>query len=135
MGASAYFLAALSLACLAFCFKNVAGIFGDLQQLVLPGVPGNHIKAGSSQPKNIVVILVDDQDLVLESPSYMPLLKKYIVDPGTTFNNHFTTVAICCPARVSLWTGKQPHNTNVTDVSPPYGMQPRLLHSALLTSN
>lgn len=80
--------------------------------------------------KNIVLILSDDQDAVMNSVAYMPQLKEHIIDRGTHFANHFTTTAICCPARVSLWTGKQPHNTNVTDVSPPYGehahqLQPR----------
>ena len=71
--------------------------------------------------KNIVFILTDDQDSVLDSVSYMPKLKEHIVDKGTSFVNHFVTTAICCPSRVALWTGRQPHNTNVTDVSPPYG--------------
>lgn len=73
------------------------------------------------QPKNIVFILTDDQDAVLDSVSYMPHLNKHLVKKGTSFVNHFTTTAICCPSRVALWTGKQPHNTNVTDVNPPYG--------------
>lgn len=71
--------------------------------------------------KNIVFILSDDQDSVLDSVSYMPRLQKHIIEKGKSFVNHFTTTAICCPSRVSLWTGKQPHNTNVTDVNPPYG--------------
>lgn len=78
-------------------------------------------RAANGGKKNIVFILTDDQDAVLDSVSYMPKLKEHIVDKGTSFVNHFTTTAICCPARVALWTGKQPHNTNVTDVSPPYG--------------
>lgn len=73
------------------------------------------------RPKNIVFILTDDQDSVLDSVSYMPRLNKHLVKKGTSFVNHFTTTAICCPSRVALWTGKQPHNTNVTDVNPPYG--------------
>lgn len=80
---------------------------------------GKHQQEG--RPKNIVFILTDDQDAVLESVSYMPRLNQHLVQKGTSFVNHFTTTAICCPARVSLWTGKQPHNTNVTDVNPPYG--------------
>lgn len=78
-------------------------------------------RAANGGKKNIVFILTDDQDAVLDSVSYMPKLKEHIVDKGTSFVNHFTTTAICCPARVALWTGRQPHNTNVTDVSPPYG--------------
>lgn len=78
-------------------------------------------KTSLSGKKNIVFILTDDQDAILDSVSYMPKLKEHIIDKGTSFVNHFTTTAICCPSRVALWTGKQPHNTNVTDVNPPYG--------------
>ncbi|KAH7242018.1 alkaline-phosphatase-like protein [Fusarium tricinctum] len=84
-------------------------------------------RATNGGKKNIVFILTDDQDAVLDSVSYMPKLKEHIVDKGTSFVNHFTTTAICCPARVALWTGKQPHNTNVTDVSPPYGGYPKFV--------
>ena len=54
----------------------------------------------------------------------MPFLQKYLVDEGTVFSNHFCTVAICCPSRVNLWTGRLAHNTNVTDIFPPYGKFP-----------
>ena len=74
---------------------------------------------------NVVFILTDDQDLHMDSLSYMPLLKKHLLDEGTFFKRHYCTIAVCCPSRVSLWTGKTAHNTNVTDVAPPYGM---LLH-------
>ncbi|QGI86252.1 hypothetical protein CEK25_012981 [Fusarium fujikuroi] len=97
-----------------------------------------HDDAGQSKPKtsfggkkNIVFILTDDQDSVLDSVSYMPKLKEHIIDKGTSFVNHFTTTAICCPSRVALWTGKQPHNTNVTDVNPPYGGFPKFVSQGL----
>lgn len=77
---------------------------------------------GSNSRPNIVFILTDDQDLHLNSLEYMPLLQKYITDKGTTYKRHYCTTAICCPSRVSLWTGKNSHNTNVTDVHPPYGI-------------
>lgn len=70
---------------------------------------------------NIVLVLTDDQDLHMQSIDYMPLLKKHIIDQGTFFKRHYCTTAICCPSRVTLWTGKNAHNTNVTDVVPPYG--------------
>lgn len=70
---------------------------------------------------NIVVILTDDQDLHMDSLGYMPLLKKYVTDKGTFFKHHYCSTAICCPSRVTLWTGRNAHNTNVTDVFPPYG--------------
>lgn len=71
---------------------------------------------------NLVVILTDDQDVQLGSLNYMPLLKKHITDQGTIFKKHYCSTAICCPSRVTLWTGRNAHNTNVTDVFPPYGM-------------
>jgi N-acetylglucosamine-6-sulfatase len=70
---------------------------------------------------NIVFIITDDQDQRMGSLDYMPLLKKHIIDEGTLYKSHYCTIAICCPSRVNLWTGKAAHNTNVTDVVPPYG--------------
>lgn len=66
-------------------------------------------------------MLTDDQDLHMDSLSYMPYLKKHVTEQGTTFGKHYCTVAQCCPSRVTIWTGKAAHNTNVTDVNPPYG--------------
>lgn len=70
---------------------------------------------------NVVFILTDDQDVHLRSLSYQPFVKKHLIDQGLTLQRHYCTVALCCPSRVSLWTGKAAHNTNVTDVLPPYG--------------
>lgn len=70
---------------------------------------------------NIVFILTDDQDLHLNSLAYMHGVQTHLIQQGTTFNRHFATVSLCCPSRVSLLTGKAAHNTNVTDVGPPYG--------------
>src|SRR5277367_3442351 len=70
---------------------------------------------------NIVVILTDDQDLHMDSVEYMPLLKKHVINQGTFYKRHYCSTAICCPSRVTLWTGRNAHNTNVTDVFPPYG--------------
>jgi arylsulfatase len=76
---------------------------------------------GHSKKPNFVFILTDDQDLHLNSLDYMPKLQKLVGDQGTIFERHFCTIAVCCPSRVSLMTGKLAHNTNVTDVVPPYG--------------
>ena len=70
---------------------------------------------------NIVLILTDDQDLHMDSVEYMPLLKKHIIDRGSFYKRHYCSTALCCPSRVTLWTGRNAHNTNVTDVFPPYG--------------
>ncbi|KAE8145674.1 alkaline-phosphatase-like protein [Aspergillus avenaceus] len=69
----------------------------------------------------------DDQDLMLDCVSYTPLTLRHMRDKGTSFNNHFVTTAMCCPSRVSLRTGRLAHNTNVTDVSPPWGGYPKFI--------
>jgi N-acetylglucosamine-6-sulfatase len=55
---------------------------------------------------NILFILTDDQDLHMDSLSYMPFVKEHLIDRGTSFQRHYCTVALCCPSRVSMWTGK-----------------------------
>lgn len=108
----------------------LGAVFHEDAQVVLDDDDGAS-NGPATKPKNIVFILSDDQDLAMDSVSYMPLLKKNLADEGTTFTNHFTTTSVCCPSRVSLWTGKQPHNTNVTDVNPPYGSNALSYHSNL----
>ena len=61
----------------------------------------------------------------MDSLAYMPFVQKHLADQGTTYERHYCTVALCCPSRVSLWTGKAAHNTNVTDINPPYGKASR----------
>ena len=106
-----------------YCLVALAGITAHaavskasdgLQQPLAAG------RKSSSKP-NIVFILTDDQDLHMDSLSYMPFLKTHLIDEGTFFQRHYCTIALCCPSRVSLWTGRAAHNTNVTDVNPPYG--------------
>lgn len=104
---------------LAACAVDATLLGQDDNQAVLSSSDAS--KSDKDRPKNVVFILSDDQDAAMDSVLYMPLLRKHLAEQGTTFTNHFTTTAICCPSRVSLWTGKQPHNTNVTDVNPPYG--------------
>ncbi|RDW80161.1 arylsulfatase-2 [Coleophoma cylindrospora] len=80
--------------------------------------------AGPAQPAkqpNVVFFLTDDQDVHLSSLDYMPFVKRHLLDKGTYFSRHYCTTAVCCPSRVTLWTGKAAHNTNITDVNPPYG--------------
>lgn len=60
---------------------------------------------------NVVLIMPDDLDLELGSLEYLPLLDKYITQHGTAFQRHYCTIALCCPSRVSLLTGKAAHNT------------------------
>ncbi|KAF3764116.1 alkaline phosphatase-like protein [Cryphonectria parasitica EP155] len=70
---------------------------------------------------NIVFIMTDDQDKRLYSTDYQSALQREIVAKGTNFTNHYTTQALCCPARSSLLRGQQIHNTNITNVVKPGG--------------
>jgi hypothetical protein len=78
-------------------------------------------KTETSRP-NIILVLTDDQDLHMDSLSYTPKIQERLIDQGTLYKRHFCTTSVCCPSRASLWTGKLAHNTNVTDLNPPYGM-------------
>lgn len=60
---------------------------------------------------NILFIFTDDQDSRLNSLDYMPNLQKYLVKEGTIYRNHYATIALCCPSRVSLLRGQYSHNT------------------------
>ncbi|KAI8631874.1 arylsulfatase [Xylariaceae sp. FL1651] len=70
---------------------------------------------------NVVFIFTDDQDLRHDSLHYMPILQKELVAKGTSFTNHFATLAQCCPSRSSLFRGQAGHNTNITNVQAPGG--------------
>ncbi|KAF4467673.1 arylsulfatase [Fusarium albosuccineum] len=80
----------------------------------------------TSKP-NIIFILTDDQDSQMDSLDYMPHLKDHMMDKGVTYKHHCCTVALCCPARATIWTGLHAHNTNVTDLKPPYGTSPKYI--------
>ena len=63
---------------------------------------------------NILFILTDDQDMHMDSLSYMPHLHNHIASRGLSFRRHFCTVALCCPSRGNLWSGQAAHNTNAS---------------------
>lgn len=88
----------LHLFCVAFLWRCIAFVDGEaLRQ--------------STRRPNVIVLLADDQDLQLNSLDYLPLIRKHLFDQGTFFSKHYCTVALCCPSRVSLWSGKAAHNT------------------------
>ncbi|MCJ1311353.1 hypothetical protein MMC25_005024 [Agyrium rufum] len=122
-----------------FAFEMLSsrrGIWPALGFVALTAVAAAHDQfqaplAGPAKKPNIVFFLTDDQDVQLDSVSYQPLLKKYLIDEGLKYEHHFCTVALCCPSRVNLWTGKAAHNTNVTDVNPPHGGYPKFISQGL----
>eukprot|EP01084_Bolivina_argentea_P159752 278237_1 len=63
----------------------------------------------ATQP-NFVFILMDDQDILLDSPSHMPYLQSLIVKEGITFTNAFVSTPVCCPSRTATVTGRYFHN-------------------------
>lgn len=69
------------------------------------------ISLSQAEKPNIVFIFTDDQDYQLNSLDYMPNVQKHLVEKGTTFRNHYATVSLCCPSRVSLLRGQYAHNT------------------------
>lgn len=75
--------------------------------------------ANSTTRPNIVFIMTDDQDRRLGSTDYQTILHRELIDKGVEFSNHYTTQALCCPARSSLLRGQQIHNTNITNVVKP----------------
>lgn len=85
----------------------------------------------AAKKPNILFVLTDDQDWHMHSLDYMPLLHKYMINEGTLFEKHYCTVSVCCPSRVNLWTGRAAHNTNVTDLFPPYGGYPKFVKEGL----
>ncbi|KAI8665134.1 Arylsulfatase [Fusarium sp. Ph1] len=93
------------------------------------------VQAALCSRPNIVFILTDDQDLHMESVQHMPHLTNLIVNDGTSYNQHFCTVALCCPSRATLWTGQAAHNHNVTNVSPPHGGYPKVVQQGINDDN
>ncbi|CAJ2504950.1 Uu.00g123440.m01.CDS01 [Anthostomella pinea] len=83
--------------------------------------------ATQAKRPNILFILTDDQDWHMESVEHMQSLKSDIVNKGASFDRHFCTVALCCPSRATLCTGRAAHNHNVTKVSPPHGGYPKVV--------
>ena len=67
---------------------------------------------------NFVIVLTDDQslDTVPHTPPVMPYLQGRLQDPSDhwiQFPNTYTNVAMCCPARAALLTGRYAHHNHV----------------------
>lgn len=60
---------------------------------------------------NIIIILTDDQRA--DTLQYMPIVQDRLGGQGITFTNAYATTPLCCPSRVSIYTGLYAHNTGV----------------------
>jgi N-acetylglucosamine-6-sulfatase len=79
---------------------------------------GSDAKRAGSQP-NFVVVMTDDQDLA--SLEDMPRVQALLAKRGTTFENAFATLPLCCPSRATFLTGQYAHNHGVMSNKPPDG--------------
>jgi N-acetylglucosamine-6-sulfatase len=70
---------------------------------------------------NIVTILTDD--MRTDDLRWMPNVRRLIEDEGLSFRNSFSPNPICAPARASLLSGQQSHNTGVFSVQDDNGFQ------------
>ncbi|HYX23386.1 MAG TPA: sulfatase-like hydrolase/transferase, partial [Thermoanaerobaculia bacterium] len=68
------------------------------------GLTAAAIPAATVRP-NVVFILTDDQDLVLNSMSYMPQTRALLAQQGMTFTQDFVPLSLCCPSRSTILTG------------------------------
>lgn len=88
-----------------------------LTLLCMGSMPPSVIAQESARP-NIILVIADDQRA--DTLWAMPELQA-IASRGTTFTNAFSTSALCCPARVSIYTGLYAHESGVLRNSPPRG--------------
>jgi N-acetylglucosamine-6-sulfatase len=96
-------MAAACVACLAACDSD--------QEPTSPPVAGD--------APNIVLVMTDDQDLA--SLRAMSRTRRLLARPGTTFENAFASLPLCCPSRATLLTGQYAHNHGVFGNKPPDG--------------
>jgi N-acetylglucosamine-6-sulfatase len=76
--------------------------------LVLPGANGP--APDRTAAPNVVLVVFDDLDL--ELARQMPTLRR-LEQSALSFTNAFVTAPLCCPSRVSILTGRYPHNHGV----------------------
>ncbi len=107
---------------LLFLLSVAAGPAGAARQSVLP----------PTEKPNFVVIQTDDQTLEglyatftafpgAAATRSMPYTLDLIAKRGMTFNRYYVPYPLCCPARVSLLTGRYAHNHNVKGNVQPNG--------------
>jgi arylsulfatase A-like enzyme len=73
--------------------------------------PRTHAEAAAARrrPPNILLIVTDDQraDGTLGA---MPQTRRWFAKRGARFVNAYATTPVCCPSRVSFFTGRYAHN-------------------------
>lgn len=75
--------------------------------------------AAAATGPNVIVFLADD--MASYQLRHMPNTRRLVFDGGARFTNYHANVALCCPSRASLLTGKYAHNTGIEGNSYPDG--------------
>ena len=83
-------------------------------------VNGTGSAAQGSEPRNVLVVMTDDQRLS-DLAKAMPRTKKRIGRKGVVFRNAYATFPLCCPSRATYLTGQYTHNHGVVSNNPPDG--------------
>jgi N-acetylglucosamine-6-sulfatase len=106
------------------------GLAAALLALFCPLAPGGSSSATAApgQPPSFVVIQTDDQTLeglyaTFRQPAIraMPNTIDLIGKRGMTFNRYYVPYPLCCPARVSMLTGRYAHSHGVKGNVQPNG--------------
>jgi arylsulfatase A-like enzyme len=72
------------------------------------------IVAAQEARPNILVIMTDDQRSTADGYQMLPRLMARTREGGTWFTNAVSTTPLCCPSRVSTFTGQYAHNHRAT---------------------
>jgi N-acetylglucosamine-6-sulfatase len=95
------------------------------------GLSGKSTAHAAAKPRpNVVVIETDDQ--TVEEMRVMRNTLQLIGAQGTTFDNNFVSLSLCCPSRSTFLTGQYAHNHGVLTNSAPNGGFAKLDHTNTL---
>jgi N-acetylglucosamine-6-sulfatase len=85
-----------------------------------PAIP-TPLTVEATPTPHVVVFMLDDLDVRsfrrLLGGGWLPNVQRYLVDQGVTFENSFSTDAICCPSRTTFFSGQYTHNHGVLDIT------------------
>jgi N-acetylglucosamine-6-sulfatase len=106
-----------------------AAVLGGLA--VAGAVVSLESQAARAKPRpNVIVIETDDQ--TQEEMRVMRNTLSLIGAQGTTFDNSFVTLSLCCPSRATFLTGQYAHNNGVLTNAMPTGGFQKLDHTNTL---
>lgn len=101
----------MALALISFILASCNPVKDNADVVVLP----------MEQRPNILLILVDDLDVKLNTMDYMQNLQELLIARGTSLGDFFVTSPVCCPARVSTLRGQYTHSHQVYNNDSPDG--------------